>query len=172
MSNKNYTHIHSHGTSSAFTPRYIAKAGSVGTADGVSTGSPFTVIDVTVDVGALTVTPSYISLGDALPVGSVITQASMNGHDSVLLGTIATYQVGFALTSGTAVVDALPAPLAGAAIASAPPAAVGTTINGGVLTLLNTTVIAANRFPVLEVISGGTSDTVGNITVKIVYVSP
>jgi hypothetical protein len=172
MSNKNFKSISS-GTPGAFNTGFVAKAGVVGSESAVSVKSPFTVIDVNVNVGALgTVFPLSLSLGTAIPPGSIITQASINGRQSVFPGTTAEYEVGLSASSNGAIVKTITG--VPATTAAAPPGDVGTTVNGSQMAS-STDLVAigfttsASPYPVLTVSED--SDTVGNINVKIVYFS-
>lgn len=165
MSNKNFKNISS-GTAGAFNTGFVAKAGVVGSKSTPTLASPFTVIDVTVDVGALgTVFPVIIRLGDQIPVGSIVTQASINGRESVVPGTTATYKVGMSSDGKTAIGGGLYfLPAGGTAVIAEP------TLNAGILVATNYGAVQAGvTYPVLEVDMA--SDTVGNLNVKIVYVS-
>ena len=160
--NSNFTRIQSHSTSSAFSSGLTSLP--------VSTNklSPYTVIDVNVNIaGALT--GAIFDLGDAIPAGCIITQASLNGYGSVTPGTTATYQLGLSLTAGTDVVTGL-APVAAAVVATAPPGAVGS-INAGVATATAATVVAAATYPVLKVVLQDLTET-GTVQVKIVCFCP
>jgi hypothetical protein len=170
MSNKNFKNISS-GTPGAFNTGFVAKSGVVGKESGPSVKSPFTIIDVTVDVGALgTVFPVIFSLGDAIPAGSVITQASVNGRGSIKPGANATYQLGLSATSTGAIEPGEElAPLAAAVAAGTPPGVTGQ-INAGIVTATALTVVKAN-YPHPVLVVANATDTVGNLNVKIVYFS-
>lgn len=88
--NANYTRIQAHGTASAFEPGFINQAATVGPPHGpAETGSPFKVLDTTVDLrGAST---GDIFLIGQIPPGCLVTAVSFNSNDTLGPGNILTF---------------------------------------------------------------------------------
>ena len=85
--NSFYTRIQAFGTASAFDPHYITKAGSVGPPNGASCDSSSAqnytkTIDVNVDVSEAFPCKIYC-LGNEIPRNCIITNVSMNAHNSL-----------------------------------------------------------------------------------------
>ena len=163
--NANYTHIRAHGTPGPFVPSFISQAGVTGPY-GTPVENLYKRLDVNVDIaGALT--GAVFDLGDAIPRGCVITQASVNGHRTVTPGTLATYELGLAASAGGTIVLGI-SPVDAPASAGAP--ASDESINSGLVNS-SVTIVGADTFPVLEVVLQDLTET-GTINVKIVYYCP
>ena len=84
--NANYTRIQAHGTASAFEPGFINQAATVGPPHGpVQTGSPYKVIDVTVDLTGAVSDREFI-IGDALQQGCLIHTVSYDSNNTLDAG--------------------------------------------------------------------------------------
>jgi hypothetical protein len=137
---------------------------------------PFKTIDVTVKTAGLTA-GQVLNLAGPLPLGTVFPVVSVDGNQQVLPGTTNTYGLGLALSSTVGPITTLitAVPTAGV-VATAPSAAVGTTINGGA-TNLNTApaspvvTAATGQYVnlIVPVVGAGAAADSGSFRVKIVY---
>ena len=183
--NANYTHIQAHGIAGAFEPGFISQAATVGLPHGpVSVGSPYKVLDVTVDLtGAGTGLPIFI-IGEEIPVGCVITGVTFNGQNTLPVGTVVEFglaePVVAPLIGPTTFVATAPFVSAAAVAVPVPPASVGLEPNTGqaVVGVVSVPVAAgvagAPQYPAIILNPAIPNPLVlpASVSVKVVYFCP
>jgi hypothetical protein len=157
------------GVGSALDPNQIYESFVTPSSDGLQT------LNKTVNVSGYTANTN-ISLG-SLPAGCIIRWVSLNGYQSVVPGTNTLYSVSLSATEGGAgVTPVAPAP---PMLARPPPAAIGSSINGGIVDDTsegignNVLVDPATPWLVLTLtdVTALTTDS-GNVNVKVHYLCP